>query len=267
MFKRFVSSVCVLFLLSMPVFAQDKFVVPTQTVVGAEEAYPSNELIMLKVTDIKEKPPHLQSVQYNWVVLADDKEKKNVFVYPDKTTIGFGRGAAKKIQVILVIDYIYTVKDEDGKIIEVGHKSSGLIFIPIKFNDTPVPGPVDPVVPDPVLPDGTFGLAKTGYSLAIKHVPAVNRVKGAKAMTTGLSGIVASIRAGALTDPSDILTKVNTANNTALKNAGIDESEWDAFGTALQAELLKLYRADKLKTASDYADAFDELVTGLKAVK
>lgn len=274
MIKTLLSCVCTLLLLTGSAVAQDKFVVPKQVVVGAEEVVPANELVILKVSPIDSSVKYLVDTKYSWVVLADGKEKKNVLVFPDNTTIGFSRGNAKNMQAMLVINYLYVVRENDdpkGKIIEVAQRSSGIIFVEIKFYTPNPPGPPDPPGPgpdsDPTFPIGKFDLSKISYQLAKANVPAVNRQKGATAIANSTSGISASIRAGALTDPADILTKLKAANNSALKNVSVAESEWDDFGMALQKKLVEFYRANKLKTASDYADAFDEIAAGLSKVK
>jgi hypothetical protein len=271
-------SLFTLFLLTASVFSQDKFVVPTQKITGAEEAFPNNEMIVLKITPITDKPKYLVDVKYTWVVLADGKEKKNVLTWPDNTTVGFGRGSAKTIQVFTMINYLYTVREKDssdGAIVEVGQKNSGLVVTPIKFKDDVVPDPDNPnppnpnpnPTPGPVLPDGKFGLAKTSYDLVNSKVPAVSRVKGSTALSTSLEGVAASIAAGALTSPDVILSTVKTSNNTALQNSGVSIADWDEFGNGMQAALLKLYKDKKLNVATDYAEAFKEISTGLKAVK
>lgn len=274
MFRKLILSAVTLLLLTGSAFAAEtKFVVPKQKVTGAEEPIPANELVILKVTMEENRPKYLQDIQYSWLVLADGQEKKNVLLYPDNTTIGFGRGSAKKIQVILTISYLYAVREgEDalGKIIEVGQRSSGIIFIDVKFSDNPGPGPGPDPNPNPdpnPIPDGKFKLAKATYDLATTKVPAANRVKGAEAMATATAGISSSIRAGVLKDPTEILKKLKDANNAALTRIGVTLTEWDEFGVGLQAKLVELYRAGKLSKASDYADAFDEIAIGLNRVK
>lgn len=273
MFRKLILSATTLLLLTCSAFAADtKFIVPKQKVTGAEDPIPANELVILKVTMEENRPKYLQDIQYSWLVLADGQEKKNILLYPDNTTIGFGRGSAKKIQVILTISYLYAVREgEDalGKIIEVGQRNSGIIFIDVKFSDSPNPGPdPNPNPPDPnPIPDGKFKLAKATYDLATSKVPAVNRVKGAEAMATATAGISASIRAGVLKDPTEALKKLKDANNSALTRVGVTLTDWDEFGLGLQAKLVELYRAGKLSKISDYADAFDEIAIGLNRVK
>lgn len=273
MIRNLIISMCAILLLTSSGFAADKFVVPKHEVTGAENVIPVNELIILKAGLAEPKPKYLHEVQYNWLVFADGKEKKNVLVFPDNTTIGFGRGSAKQMHALLVINYLYVVRENDdpvSKITEVAQRSSGIIYIDIKL-DGSNPNPPNPPIPpgpvDPEFPDGKFKLAKVVYDLANSKVPQANRVKGAHAMATATAGISSAIRAGALREPAEILTKLKDANNNALKNAGVDVSDWDEFGLAFQDKLVELYRANKLKVASDYADVFDEVAIGLNKVK
>jgi hypothetical protein len=269
--RIFISTVAVL-LLSTTVFAQpDKFVKPDQKVVGAEEVVPAGEPIILKVTPITTPPKYLVQTTYSWKILADDKEKSNVLVWPDNTSVVFGKGTAKRLQAILSINYLYAVREKEGDntspIKEVGQQSS-LLIVPIKLGNTPPPPPDNPDNPDePKFPVGRFDLAKTAYKLAMANVEPTNRAKGAQAIATSTEGIAAAISAGTITNVETAFTQLKNSNNSALSREGISVDEWDKFGGVLQKELYKLYQDKKLVVLSDYADAFREMAEGLKKVK
>ncbi len=251
---------------------QSKFVVPEQRIEGAENPIAPGELIILRVSNIGNKPQYLTDVTYKWKILEDGKEKKNVIVWPDGSSIVFGAGAAQKITAMLVVLYQYEVKDKDGKLLEAASRMSELLIVNVELANPgpgPGPGPNPPVPPGPGpdFPDGKFKLAAVSYRLAMMHVPVTNRLKGAQAIATSTNAIASAIAAGTLTDPADILKKLKEANNAGLNRVGVSPSEWDNFGNAMQGELLKLYKDKKLNVASDYGTAFREIAEGLSSVK
>jgi hypothetical protein len=141
-------------------------------------------------------------------------------------------------------------------------------FVTVK-GAAPAPVPVPPgpgPAPNPTpVPDGKFKLGSVAYTLVTTQVAVADR-KVTKDIATAFDGIAASIRAGTLTQPADILTKTKEATNAKLTAANLPLTSWDAFGTGLQKALYQLYKDKKLNAASDYADAWGEIATGLRAV-
>lgn len=282
MIRNSVLSIAFLCLFSVISLAQDKFVLPDQKIQGVDDVVPAGEVIILRATPLNQKPQHLSDVNYQWKILEEGKEKKNVIVWPDGSTVVFGAGVLspnqknKKLTALLVVSYLYTVREGNtptGKIQEVAQRSSGILMQDIYVGGAPVPpgpgpGPEPPPEPDPTFPDGKYKLAATSYQLAKTLVlVASNRAKGAEAVATATEGIAAAISAGVLTDQAEILKRLKAKNNSQLELAKIPIGEWDAFGRALQSELYQLYKDKKLNTPSDYAEAFREIAEGLRKVK
>jgi hypothetical protein len=47
----------------------------------------------------------------------------------------------------------------------------------------------------------------------------------------------------------------------------VSVSDWETFFSGLQTELLGLYKDAKMRSASDFQTAWQEIATGLKEVK
>lgn len=127
----------------------------------------------------------------------------------------------------------------------------------------PEPLPPGPTPPPTPLPDGKFKLAAFAFNEAGK-VTSSNRPAAAKNLANSFRGIASAIAAGALNKPEEILAKTLTGNQTAL---GGDRAAWSAFGVSLSAELEKLHTSGTLRLPADYQTAWDEVATGLEAVK
>jgi len=132
----------------------------------------------------------------------------------------------------------------------------------------PEPEPLPPVPPGPTppptpLPDGKFKLAIFAFTEAGK-VQSANKPAAAKNLANSFRGIASAIAAGALSKPEEILAKTLSGNQTAL---GGDRAAWSAFGVSLSTELEKLNTAGTLRLPADYQAAWDEIATGLEAVK
>ena len=134
-------------------------------------------------------------------------------------------------------------------------------------NDPPSPGPGPaPPPPDPVpvpLPDGKYKLANAAAAWVASSVDPAAKVQ-AKALAGSFRGIAAAIAAGTLSDPQKILTETRTSNNAAL---GSFVEQWKPWGGKLSAELERLSTEGSLRTADDYRTAWQEIATGLEAVK
>lgn len=277
--RKSVLSIAALLLFAVAGFAQDKFVLPEQKIQGGEDVISAGEVIILKATPLNQKPKYLTDVNYQWKVLEEGKDKKNIIVWPDGSSVVFGAGVlspnqkTKKMTALLVVNYLYTVREGDaptGKILEVGQRSSGILMQDIYIGGPPPPPgpPTPPPEPEPVFPDGKYKLAATSYKLAKTTVASLDsRIKGAEAVVIGTEGIASAISAGVLTDVTDILKKLKAKNNSQLELAKIDINDWTLFGKALENELYQLYKDKKLSTAADFAVAFREIAEGLRKVK
>lgn len=280
MLKR--NTTALVFLLLFAAFAagqNPKFVVPDQKILGADKPIKLGKLVRLHVSPVKDPVEHLASTAYTWKVFDFDTKDK-VLVELDDVEDGkrvgsiiFGSGIeAKKLTAICIITHLYIVKDKDGKVTEVATRTNVLDTNVIIGSPTPGPDPgpnpgPDPG-PDPVFPDGTYKLSALAYKTAMAKVtdPTV-RSKGAVALAKSHRGIASSIAAGAFPTLKAALVQAATANNQALKDAGVKVEDWDAYGTAIQDVLYDLYSNKKMGTAADLGTACLEIAAGLEKVK
>ncbi len=251
--------------------AQDKYPLPKQSIVGAEKPIPLGELVDLGLSPIENKPANLVASAVDWKVFEGNVPKR---VRPTGDGIFFGAGVQpKKLLVIASVSYLYVTKEGD-KITDAQTRIQVLTAeLQIGQSEpipgptpTPTPGPGPAPTPTPTLPDGRFGLAKTSFLLATSKV-AAPREKAALLMAEAFDSIASSVAAGAYKTADTILKATKDANNAALASANLSPEPWEEFGNELQKVLYEMYKTKKITTAEDYADAWREIATGLKAVK
>ena len=113
------------------------------------------------------------------------------------------------------------------------------------------------------MPDGVFRIAKLAFDLA-QLVDSANRVEQAHALADAADAVAASIAAGTLEKPQEILRAILAANNAAL---GTSMLAWTPWGTAIGLKLQELYKAGRLTQTGDWAVCLREIAIGLRAVK
>jgi len=102
-------------------------------------------------------------------------------------------------------------------------------------NPVPVPPAPNPPTPTPTppspdtVPDGVFRIAKLAFDLA-RLVDSTNRVGQAHALADAADAVAASIAAGTLNKPQEILRAILAANNAAL---GTSMLAWTPWGPAI----------------------------------
>jgi hypothetical protein len=266
---RNILSVLFLFLFAFNVFSQDKFALPNQNIVGAEQPIPLGELVDLSISPIKDKVPNLDKVVVSWKIYDGDNEKK---FRASGDGIFFGAGIkSKKLLVLASVSYLYKVKEGD-KITDADIKNV-LLSATLQIGDQVLPAPPNPVDPKPVVPDdgeklpaGRFNLSKIAYDNVYRYVDASNR-SGAKVYANSLEGVASSIAAGVYDEVEPILKATKEANDQAFKQANIPTKGWNAYGEAMQDIVYDLYKNKKLITVYDFRDAWLEISRGLKAIK
>jgi hypothetical protein len=246
---RNILSVLFLFLFASNIFSQDKFVLPNQNIVGAEQPIPLGELVDLSISPIKDKVPNLDKVVVSWKIYDGDNEKK---FRASGDGIFFGAGIkSKKLLVLASVSYLYKVKEGD-KITDADIKNV-LLSATLQIGDQvlPAPGPIDPkpIVPDAgeKLPAGRFNLSKIAYDNVYRYVDASNR-SGAKVYANSLEGVASSIAAGVYDEVEPILKATKEANDQALKQANIPNKGWNSYGDAMQDVIYDVYKNKKVIT-------------------
>lgn len=127
------------------------------------------------------------------------------------------------------------------------------------------PGPLPPPGPQPD-PDPTptkFGLVNAVRVWVTSFVDPSSR-SSAQALAGSFRGISSAIAAGTIAAPQAILTETKNANNAAL---GANVRAWEPFGEKLSAEIKRLYLEKKIVTPADFAEAWNEVATGLEAFR
>lgn len=233
------------------------FVVPQQKIVGAEAPVPLGELVDLTVSAIKDPPKHFVSYSVAWKVFDGDREKR-VREYQDG--IFFGAGVVpKRMTALVAVTYLYAVREGD-KATEIATKTV-IISTPVVIGDE---APPEPVAPDPSFPEARYNLHKKSYSLAMSKVPAAARKAVSVNVAKSFESIASAVAAGAIVEVEDLLKKTTEANRAAV---GANKAGWEPFFKEIQEILYSLYEGKQMVTASDFAEAWREVSTGLKAVK
>ena len=278
--RKFCLSTLAVLLTATFTFATD-FAVPKvnlvvtdgNNVVEAGKPVPLGELVDISVSKPDGTTKYLIATTYDWKLLENGKERKFKSPSGDPSNIWYAAGIkAKKQQVFCVVTYLYVVRanptDEKSAIVEVASRTQ-FLYADISIGDA-TPDPVTPPAPDPApnLADGKFKLAKSTYDLAMKKVAAgADRAKAAKALADSFRGIASSVKAGAIKDPKDILSKTAAKNQSSLADAKIGKDVWTPFFTDFLDVIYGMYEVGAISTADDFADAWNEIATGLEAIK
>ena len=270
--KKFIISTLLLVICTFGAFAQaqDKYVVPQQSILGAEIPVVSGEMVILEISPVKSEVKYLKSIDYRWKVLQDGQEKR-ILVWPDNTKVFFSANGAKgKVYAFLAISYMYQGKDDAGNL-EIAVRMSDIKMVEIKF-DGPAPPPPDPnppipptPVPDPIFPPGRYDLAKQAYDAAMSRVDRSIRLKSSSTMSSAFTAIQSAIAAGTITKPADVLKQTNQMVNSNLTAAGVSAASWESWDTVIQQLLYDLNQSGKMITAKDFGDAWGEIALGLNS--
>lgn len=270
---KIILSLLILAVSSLPGYCN--FIVPNQTILGAEEPIPKGEVVILSVSPITKTPEHLVSTTYNWLIIENGKPKKRVAVWADGSQVIFGATGNTEILAFLSINYHYIVKDDNGNIIKAESVTTDIKFVKVVFKGNVPPSPEPSPEPEPEpqpeptpIPEGKYGLAPKVYTWAKNYVKLSNddRRKSAKALSNSFASIESAVAAGAIKDIKTLLMEVKKSNNAALDSVGISRNSWDEFGKVLQDYMYELYEADKMITLNDFKTAYSEISLGLKAV-
>jgi len=266
---------CAFLLLAGSVSAVD-FVVPRQTIRGAEAPVELGDLMELSVSPIEDgkRPQHLVAVSYDWRVFEIVRNADGTCTHRDKrfrqdeNVISFGTGVTpRRLIVECYVTYLYAVRDGE-RITEIGTRNQRLGTI-VNIGGVPTPpGPGPAPGPAPVIPDGRFKLGKSIYDIVMARVPAdANRQRAATALANSFRTISAQIAAGTLTEAKQILEQTTNSNRRALTDLGIDQAVWTPAFRDLQEAIYALYEARTINARDDWRDAWNEIATGLSQVR
>jgi hypothetical protein len=189
--------------------------------------------------------------QFAWVLVCPDQTKRCLPVDAGRRCV-FASGSTGRFVFVLAMkkaDQLLTATH----VVEIE-------------NPSPPPGPNPGPDPNPApVPDGKLGLAKLALDWATTQValpPALLR-QTAQSLAGSFESIASAIAAGTLRDPAEILAQTRQQNNQVL---GEQQAPWRPWGAKLAEKLDELHRAGRLPSPADYADAWREIATGLRAV-
>lgn len=255
MFKKF-AAVILLVVCSCGVFGAD-FTVPAVTIEGVGKC-PLGELVCLKPSQF-EKTADLLKVSYQWVLTENGKEVTDKKVLTEGNAIIFGSGVRNRtIQVQLLCGFLFQSADKSQVDVRVKLLSADLVI-----GDEQPPTP-----PVPPTPDIKSELGKQVYGWAQKvQLSQGDKVKSAAALVKSFREQATKCEEGEYTKLEDALKASATANQEALRTAGISPTPWMEFFKELQTCLYSQYQAKKLVAPKDLSILFDQVTQGLMAVK
>jgi len=249
--------------LSVGAFAQDKYTVPDQKIVGAEKPVPLGDIVFLSLSKVDQPPAGYTKYNVTWKVIDGGKER-GFRVMPDGS-IFFGSGLSKRsVTVLASVSYLYTDK-KDGQIVDADVRSA-LLSATLQLGDGPAPPPDPQPNVDPVFPDGKYKLSAAVWKLAKDKVPA-DGLAGGAALAQSFKTMQSQIAAGRFQKVEDVLKETTLSNRKALDTAGVSRDKWDAFFSEFQEVIYKLYTDKKVANMADFATAWGEIAAGLEQVK
>lgn len=268
--KRLATAITLFLLMFSTTFGAVKL--PEQTILGAEGQIDLGELVELKLSPIQFVPKDMVSTDATWRVIDMSDGGKEKKVKSDKESVYFGAGVQpKRLIVFCFVTYLFVEKNGD-KISSVYTEGVVIRTDLVIGGGGPTPTPTPTPTPNPsvVIPDGQFKVGPAIYGLSMK-VPVASRQKGATALAKAFRGTAATIAAGVFKDSKnpleDILVKATASNRSALGEVQVPTQDWLPVITEFGDMLFDLYKSGKARTADDYKTIFNEVATGLEAVK
>lgn len=276
--RAFLAALALACLASVAPAEPDEYVIPQQKIEGAAEPVPLGELVYLSLSKMPDAPAHFVSSSCAWKVLdlSDGKEKR---VREDGGSIFFGSGIVpKRYKVYCAVTYLYAKKDKDGHITSAATRTVLLsadltVGEPGPGPKPPEPGPgpkppgpgPKPPGPDPKpVPDGRFQLARLAVEEGGK-ITDTHRAAVARAMAGVYRSMAAAVAAGTIKNDAELLKKTREMNDARVAEVAEGAAApWGPFTKVLGDRLFQLYQDKKLKSLSDYADAWKEIAEGLE---
>lgn len=255
--------------------APDPYVAPPVTITGVDDQPVGfGEVVQLGVEKLSKVPDGLAVTQYSWKVFEQDgsgpvKEKKRVYIAAAGDTVVFGTGVKPRVFFVVVeANYLFLMKDKDGKILDAQMRNSGLVTAEVKVGVLPPPEPVIPPTPSPapkpvvVVPDGQFKLARVSYDGAMA-VNELNRAVIAQGMGDNYIQIGKNLSSGKISSLGDAYKQLKENNDAIMQKNGGAVEDWGAWDAAVRKAVYQLYLDKRVVKTSDYGAAFNEVGTGL----
>lgn len=225
-----------------------------------------NGLVSLKISDVKDKPNHLEGITYTWqvfdIVNGQFKELSKEQIRLFNNELIFGAGVIqKKVLIQVAVTYLFVVKDKIS-VGEINTKTVILNYIlDIDGQPTP-PNPPNPPLPINV-PDGKFGLTKFAFEIT-NNVNKEFRKDGAFLLKSSFEYIADEIKMKKITQITDVLKKTNEMNIKTFKENNQSIDNWQTWAIDLQKKLKSLYDSGELKSLDNYYYAWQAIAKGLE---
>lgn len=218
---------------------------PTAVIVGPQRGNPG-DLIVLDASQSRD------AAGFAWVLADSDK---TFLEFEGGRKVVFATGTPGRYTFVLVA----ANAGSDGKpLVAVARH---LLTV-----GDPQPGPEPPRPPQPEpLPPGKYGLAMFARDQAARvAIDPATKVTTAQGLANSFDSLAATIAAGALLEPASIIAATQASNVSAL---GPHRSAWQPWGESLRLKLNAFSEGQLLVSPQDYAIAWREIATGLRAVK
>jgi hypothetical protein len=275
---------------------------PAVHITGPDTASPGDLIVVAAEIDKTNLPANLLLVQYQWTVLYNGRVTQQYLPWPDGTRVVMSAGRdAGNYTVVLNANFLFGTEQKSTpkaySDVDVGCPDPMVKQIAVGTapaptpppyptpppnptpipppNPTPTPPPNPTPPPDPTpspLPDGQFGLAKTAYGVMMNSttLPGDERVKLAKALSTGFKSVAAKI-AAVQTMPRDIASLIaltQSTNDAAISQSGVPIGHTLGVKQALGDYVYPLIYGPTptIVNADALAQAWREIATGLDAV-
>ena len=270
---RWLSVFLVSLCLSVASFAGDDFVVPKHTITGVDKPVPRGDIVDLGITPPDSAPKDVVAVSEVWQafdVSNDGLVERRVREYltPDgKRGVFFPAGIQpKKVFVTVAVTYLFAEK-VDGKVTKVAAKTV-VLNATVIIGDPPKPPDPPKPEPQPDIPEGQFGLAKTVRNAIVAHTSPATRKSWVAVHVTAYRGVIAAANAGTIKDLRDFLVQTQKAVAAGKAEAGLkDDAGWSKVADVVEEKLFSLYQSKRINTVDDIKAAIGELILGMEATK
>lgn len=239
---------------------------PVVKIGGIDTAYQDGDMVVLTAKVDGRIPDNLAMMKFRWVVLENGVLKTNVVMFPDGSELVFAAKNGRVYVVILDIDCLFMTVD-NGVIKNASLNSPDCIIGQITVGN-PGPNPTPTPTPPPVFPNSKFGLDKFMYDTFAQDtfMTPADKKKLANALIVGLHTVQGQLDDKTITTIANALQAAHTANYNAVVASGIPYEKSANIRKIVGDKFQSLYAARQAVTTDDFAEAFDEMITGLAAV-
>jgi hypothetical protein len=245
----------------VPIVKGDEtYQVPDTKIVAPTKPVRRGKNIVISVAPVVGKPPGLVSYSFVWVI---SPKVDDLFTYPDNSKGSFGSGDASDpnhYDITLVANYLYADSEGKNPVLKTVEVAVGVDVdspAPPAPAPLPTPDPIPTPTPAPVLPDGRFKLASF-INTQVKTAGLA--ATDAQKLAVAIRGVISQNAGVPFKSKAEVIAATVAADRTAL---GSNLGTWIPTLDKLAQQLDAL----KLVAVADIIAAYDEVATGLEAIK